>query len=131
MGRSCILVTIGGKRIMFDCGMHMGYQDERRFPDFTYISREKDYTSMLDAVIITHLYAARPAAASWCPLTTRVLAAIWTTAARCRTSPKCVGASITRLGTALAMLTHNADRYDGPIYMTVRIAAGAASACRL
>lgn len=56
VGRSCILVSIGGKRIMFDCGMHMGYQDERRFPDFSYISREKNFTSMLDAVIITHLY---------------------------------------------------------------------------
>ena len=28
VGRSCILVTIGGKNIMFDCGMHMGYSDE-------------------------------------------------------------------------------------------------------
>lgn len=28
VGRSCILVTIGGKNIMFDCGMHMGYNDE-------------------------------------------------------------------------------------------------------
>ncbi len=25
VGRSCILVSIGGKNIMFDCGMHMGY----------------------------------------------------------------------------------------------------------
>lgn len=28
MGRSCILVTIGGKNVMLDCGMHMGYNDE-------------------------------------------------------------------------------------------------------
>lgn len=28
VGRSCILVTIGGKNIMLDCGMHMGYNDE-------------------------------------------------------------------------------------------------------
>ncbi|KJH44441.1 hypothetical protein DICVIV_09540 [Dictyocaulus viviparus] len=35
VGRSCILVTIGGKNVMLDCGMHMGYQDERRFPDFS------------------------------------------------------------------------------------------------
>ena len=26
VGRSCIIVTICGKNIMFDCGMHMGYQ---------------------------------------------------------------------------------------------------------
>lgn len=28
VGRSCILVTLGGKNIMLDCGMHMGYNDE-------------------------------------------------------------------------------------------------------
>ena len=27
VGRSCILVTIGGKNIMLDCGMHMGFND--------------------------------------------------------------------------------------------------------
>ena len=37
VGRSCILVSIGNKNVMFDCGMHMGYNDERRFPDFNYI----------------------------------------------------------------------------------------------
>ena len=35
VGRSCIVVTLGDKRIMFDCGMHMGYKDNRRFPDFS------------------------------------------------------------------------------------------------
>ena len=35
VGRSCILLTIGGKNVMLDCGMHMGYQDDRRFPDFS------------------------------------------------------------------------------------------------
>ena len=25
VGRSCVLVSIGGKNIIFDCGMHMGY----------------------------------------------------------------------------------------------------------
>jgi integrator complex subunit 11 len=33
VGKSCILVTIGGKNIMMDCGMHPGYDDSRRFPD--------------------------------------------------------------------------------------------------
>lgn len=28
VGRSCILVTMGGKNIMLDCGMHMGFNDE-------------------------------------------------------------------------------------------------------
>lgn len=41
---------------MFDCGMHMGYNDERRFPDFTYISKNKNFTQLIDCVIISHLY---------------------------------------------------------------------------
>ena len=28
VGRSCIIVSIGGKNVMLDCGMHMGYNDE-------------------------------------------------------------------------------------------------------
>ena len=28
VGRSCILISIGGKNIMFDCGMHMGFNDD-------------------------------------------------------------------------------------------------------
>lgn len=28
MGRSCILVSIAGKNVMLDCGMHMGYNDD-------------------------------------------------------------------------------------------------------
>lgn len=28
VGRSCILVSIGGKNVMLDCGMHMGYNDD-------------------------------------------------------------------------------------------------------
>jgi integrator complex subunit 11 len=31
VGRSCLLVSIGGKNIMLDCGMHMGYQARKRF----------------------------------------------------------------------------------------------------
>lgn len=37
VGRSCFLLKMGGKHIMLDCGMHMGFNDERRFPDFSYI----------------------------------------------------------------------------------------------
>eukprot|EP00959_Pyramimonas_sp_CCMP1952_P284489 5947408-Pyramimonas_sp.AAC.1 len=75
VGRSCVLVTLGGKTIMFDCGIHMGYNDERRyvqmcfarsscesrlgfapevarqamlFPDFKYISRTGNYTQRFD-----------------------------------------------------------------------------------
>lgn len=28
VGRSCILLSIGNKNIMLDCGMHMGYNDD-------------------------------------------------------------------------------------------------------
>ncbi len=38
VGRSCLLVSMGGKHIMLDCGMHMGYNDDRRFPDFSYVT---------------------------------------------------------------------------------------------
>ncbi len=36
VGRSCIIVSLGGRNIMFDCGMHMGYQDDRRLVFFVY-----------------------------------------------------------------------------------------------
>ncbi|XP_071957056.1 integrator complex subunit 11-like [Antedon mediterranea] len=56
VGRSCILVTIGGKNVMLDCGMHMGYNDDRRFPDFTYITKSGKLTDHLDCVIISHFH---------------------------------------------------------------------------
>jgi integrator complex subunit 11 len=56
VGRSCLILTIGGKNIMLDCGMHMGYQDHRRFPDFAYISKSGNFNGVLDAVIISHFH---------------------------------------------------------------------------
>ena len=56
VGRSCLLVCIGGKRVMLDCGMHMGYNDDRRFPDFTFVSGDDSLTDYLDAVIISHFH---------------------------------------------------------------------------
>ncbi|VDK67063.1 unnamed protein product [Anisakis simplex] len=56
VGRSCILLSIGGKNVMLDCGMHMGYQDERRFPDFSFISGGTSLDEHLDCVIITHFH---------------------------------------------------------------------------
>uniref|UniRef100_A0A2R5LD17 Integrator complex subunit 11 n=1 Tax=Ornithodoros turicata TaxID=34597 RepID=A0A2R5LD17_9ACAR len=57
VGRSCILLTIGGKNIMLDCGMHMGYNDERRFPDFSYITQDGGpLNEHLDCVIISHFH---------------------------------------------------------------------------
>ena len=67
VGRSCVVVKIHNKRIMFDCGMHMGYNDSRRFPDFSFLLEDGvggggepggyvDYTGLLDAVVITHFH---------------------------------------------------------------------------
>uniref|UniRef100_A0A914V6H5 Integrator complex subunit 11 n=1 Tax=Plectus sambesii TaxID=2011161 RepID=A0A914V6H5_9BILA len=56
VGRSCILVSIGGKNVMLDCGMHMGYSDDRRFPDFSYIGGGGPLTDYLDCVIISHFH---------------------------------------------------------------------------
>ncbi|CAD5123149.1 unnamed protein product [Dimorphilus gyrociliatus] len=56
VGRSCILIEIGGKNIMLDCGMHMGYNDDRRFPDFSFIRKSGDLTPYLDCVIISHFH---------------------------------------------------------------------------
>jgi len=55
VGRSCLIVSIGGKNIMLDCGMHMGYSDERRFPDFQYIG-SGNLTHSIDAVFISHFH---------------------------------------------------------------------------
>ncbi|XP_031122846.1 cleavage and polyadenylation specificity factor subunit 3-II [Ipomoea triloba] len=56
VGKSCVVVTINGKRIMFDCGMHMGFLDHRRYPDFSRISQSGDFTSALSCIIITHFH---------------------------------------------------------------------------
>lgn len=56
VGRSCLLLSMGGKNIMLDCGMHMGYNDERRFPDFSYIVPEGPITNHIDCVIISHFH---------------------------------------------------------------------------
>ncbi|XP_042017036.1 cleavage and polyadenylation specificity factor subunit 3-II-like isoform X1 [Salvia splendens] len=56
VGKSCVVVTINGKRIMFDCGMHMRYKDLRQYPDFSLISDSGDFTSSLSCVIITHFH---------------------------------------------------------------------------
>lgn len=95
-------MSVGGKNIMFDCGMHMGYDDERRFPDFTFISKSGNFTNAIDCVIITHLYPIRRLGVvlsvcvgeRWDAVLTRgvavvLLKVIWITAARCPTSRRC------------------------------------------
>ena len=58
VGRSCVLVTLGGRTVMFDCGMHMGFNDERRFPDFSLVTSAAAGSSLdahLDCGIVSHL----------------------------------------------------------------------------
>jgi integrator complex subunit 11 len=62
VGRSCVLVSLGGKNIMFDCGVHMGFQDLRKFPDFTYICKnikgdgQAEIERYIDCIAITHFH---------------------------------------------------------------------------
>ncbi|KAK7274137.1 hypothetical protein RIF29_15214 [Crotalaria pallida] len=56
VGKSCVVVTINGKRIMFDCGMHMGRIDATRYPEFNRISDSGDFNSAISCVIITHFH---------------------------------------------------------------------------
>lgn len=56
VGRSCVIVKIAHRTVMFDCGMHMGYEDSRKFPDFTAIAQTQDYTEHIDCVLITHFH---------------------------------------------------------------------------
>ena len=61
VGRSCLVATVGGKNVMLDCGMHMGYRDERRFPDFGYLSSRVranggSFDGVIDAVLISHFH---------------------------------------------------------------------------
>lgn len=43
VGRSCILVSIEGKNVMLDCGMHMGYNDEVMWHNGIYIAFSVDF----------------------------------------------------------------------------------------
>ncbi|KAK1437689.1 hypothetical protein QVD17_03485 [Tagetes erecta] len=56
VGKSCAVVSINGKKIMFDCGMHMGYVDHRRYPDFSLISKSADFNNVLSCIVITHFH---------------------------------------------------------------------------
>lgn len=53
VGRSSILIKIGNKTILLDCGIHISYTDDRRYPLF------KDYMEdmkKIDMVFITHFH---------------------------------------------------------------------------
>ncbi|CAN7044147.1 unnamed protein product [Brassica rapa subsp. trilocularis] len=56
IGKSCVVVTINGKKIMFDCGMHMGCDDHNRYPDFSILSKSGDFDNTISCLIITHFH---------------------------------------------------------------------------
>ncbi|KAI5184796.1 integrator complex subunit 11 [Nematocida homosporus] len=55
IGKSCVVVTMRNRTIMFDCGMHMGHTDSRKFPDFGLLG-PRPYTGTVDCVLITHFH---------------------------------------------------------------------------
>jgi len=48
VGRSCVIVKIKELTIMFDCGVHMCYNDSRKFPDFKRILNTNDLKEYKD-----------------------------------------------------------------------------------
>jgi integrator complex subunit 11 len=56
VGRSCVLVKMGDKTVVFDCGIHMLYSDHQRYPDFNFILEGKNINQVIDLVIITHFH---------------------------------------------------------------------------
>jgi integrator complex subunit 11 len=56
VGRSCIVLNINNKTVMFDCGMHMGYSDSRKFPDFQSLSKTGNFDKIIDCVLISHFH---------------------------------------------------------------------------
>lgn len=49
VGRSCMLLTLGERQVLLDCGAHPGFADSRRFPDLKSLPA-------LDAVLVTHFH---------------------------------------------------------------------------
>jgi integrator complex subunit 11 len=49
IGRSCLLLTLGDRRVLLDCGAHPAFADARRFPDLAALPP-------LDAVLVTHFH---------------------------------------------------------------------------
>ncbi|KAI4838906.1 cleavage and polyadenylation specificity factor [Plasmodium brasilianum] len=43
VGRSCVIVELENRRVMFDCGSHLGYKDERKYPNFNLLVKDDNY----------------------------------------------------------------------------------------
>lgn len=53
VGRSAVLVKIKDKSILFDCGLHVGFTDKRRYPCFSHL---KNVNQQIDLVLISHFH---------------------------------------------------------------------------
>lgn len=56
VGKSCIVVTIKDKTIMFDCGIHLGYNDSRKLPNFDYFNESHCGRHFVDIIVISHFH---------------------------------------------------------------------------
>ncbi|KAF8657643.1 hypothetical protein HU200_059794 [Digitaria exilis] len=57
VGKSCVVATIGGRRVMFDCGVHLFCRGRSSYPEFDRIlaaSGATDFTAAISCVVITH-----------------------------------------------------------------------------
>ncbi|CAN6217580.1 unnamed protein product [Urochloa humidicola] len=57
VGKSCVVATIGGRRVMFDCGVHLYYKGRRSYPEFDRVlaaTGAADFTAAISCVVITH-----------------------------------------------------------------------------
>eukprot|EP00375_Theileria_parva_P000519 XP_763189.1 hypothetical protein [Theileria parva strain Muguga] len=50
VGRSCIVVTFPSKRVIFDCGAHCGFIDQRRYPDLQLLGDVNEYNYQLQLI---------------------------------------------------------------------------------
>lgn len=60
VGRSCILVSFGDeRRVLLDCGIHMGYQDNRKYPDFGFLLQyyqKQSLNEVVDCALVSHFH---------------------------------------------------------------------------
>ncbi|KXN71696.1 Metallo-hydrolase/oxidoreductase [Conidiobolus coronatus NRRL 28638] len=57
VGKSCILISMGGKTIMLDCGIHAYNTGFDRYPNFSRIANSnKQLTQKIDLLLITHFH---------------------------------------------------------------------------
>uniref|UniRef100_A0A8C9LJ74 Metallo-beta-lactamase domain-containing protein n=1 Tax=Piliocolobus tephrosceles TaxID=591936 RepID=A0A8C9LJ74_9PRIM len=50
VGRSCIIVELENRTVMFDCGENPGFTDERKYPSFNLINE------IIDCVVVSHFH---------------------------------------------------------------------------